>query len=258
MERQNMRAFSSYGPLDRDLHYYAPREKMVDFACGQLIGKDPDKGGHYITVWAPRQTGKTWMLNEALFKLRQDKRFDAVKISLEILKTQEDVGRILMYIEKEIARDLNQRKIGADTPEKFGDLFLNGALKKPLVLILDEFDALPEDAISSIVGVLRNIYTVRQEQSDMATGEKKYLLHSVALIGVRAVLGVENQKGSPFNVQRSLRVPNLTFDEVKAMFRWHERDSGQSVAREVIDRLFYETKGQPGLTCWFGELLTEG
>jgi hypothetical protein len=25
----------------------------------------------------------------------------------------------------------------------------------------------------------------------------------------------------------------------------------------VVERLFYETRGQPGLTCWFGELLTE-
>jgi len=25
----------------------------------------------------------------------------------------------------------------------------------------------------------------------------------------------------------------------------------------VIDRIFYEFRGQPGLTCWFGELLTE-
>jgi len=71
-------------------------------------------------------------------------------------------------------------------------------------------------------------------------------------------LGVENQKGSPFNVQRSLHIPNLTFEEVQEMFRWHERESGQKVEQEVIDRLFYETKGQPGLTCWFGELLTEG
>jgi hypothetical protein len=42
------------------------------------------------------------------------------------------------------------------------------------------------------------------------------------------------------------------------MFRWHEKESGQRVDQEVIDRLYYETKGQPGLTCWFGELLTEG
>jgi hypothetical protein len=26
---------------------------------------------------------------------------------------------------------------------------------------------------------------------------------------------------------------------------------------DVIDRIWYEFQGQPGLTCWFGELLTE-
>ncbi|VEN73238.1 conserved hypothetical protein [Candidatus Desulfarcum epimagneticum] len=253
-----MRKFSSYGPIDPDLHYYAPRTDLIGSAVLQLTGENPQKGGNYITVWAPRQTGKSWALKEVLFKLREDKRFDALKINLEILKTEEDIGRILMYIEKKMARGLNKKAVGADTPEKFGDLFLKEALEKPLILILDEFDALSEDAISAIVGAFRNIYTVRQEQSDKSTEEKDYLLHGVALIGVRAVLGVENQKGSPFNVQRSLHIPNLTFREVEEMFRWHERESGQRVEQEVIDRLFYETKGQPGLTCWFGELLTEG
>ncbi|MEE4356317.1 MAG: hypothetical protein V2I97_07590, partial [Desulfococcaceae bacterium] len=57
--------------------------------------------------------------------------------------------------------------------------------------------------------------------------------------------------------QRSLHIPNLTFEEVEEMFRWYERESGQKVEQEVIERLFYETRGQPGLTGWFGELLTE-
>jgi predicted AAA+ superfamily ATPase len=30
----------------------------------QLLGDDPNKGGHYITIWAPRQTGKTWIMQE--------------------------------------------------------------------------------------------------------------------------------------------------------------------------------------------------
>ncbi|MCP4108110.1 MAG: hypothetical protein GY749_21615, partial [Desulfobacteraceae bacterium] len=55
-----MRKFSSYGPVDTDLHYYVPRKELVDRAYTQLKGVIPDKGGHYITVWAPRQTGKTW------------------------------------------------------------------------------------------------------------------------------------------------------------------------------------------------------
>ena len=37
-----------------------------------------------------------------------------------------------------------------------------------------------------------------------------------------------------------------------------ERESGQKVEDEVIERIFYEFRGQPGLTCWFGELLDEG
>ncbi|MBM4459159.1 MAG: hypothetical protein FJ011_15585 [Chloroflexi bacterium] len=54
-----------------------------------------------------------------------------------------------------------------------------------------------------------------------------------------------------------LHIPNLTFAEVEAMFRWYERESGQPVVQAVIDRVYAETRGQPGLTSWLGELLTE-
>lgn len=64
-------------------------------------------------------------------------------------------------------------------------------------------------------------------------------------------------RGSPFNVQRSLRIPNLTADEVRGMYHWYEQESGQALAPEVIERVFYETQGQPGLVSWLGELLTE-
>ena len=254
-----MRRFSSYGPVDKELHYYAPREELINKGLLQLTCENPEKSGHYITVWAPRQTGKTWALNNILFRLRFNKNFDVVKLELEILKTEKNVGNVLSYIARHLVRDLNKKiQENVDTLEKFQEIFLKSELEKPLILILDEFDALEEDAISAVVGAFRNIYNIRQGQTDKKTWEKKYLLHGVALIGVRSVLGIENEKGSPFNVQRSLHIPNLTFDEVEEMFKWHERESGQIVEQEVIDRLFYETNGQPGLSCWFGELLTEG
>ncbi|MDQ1353749.1 MAG: hypothetical protein QG657_4056, partial [Acidobacteriota bacterium] len=31
-----MRRFSSYGPVDPDLHYYAPRKELIDKAYAQL------------------------------------------------------------------------------------------------------------------------------------------------------------------------------------------------------------------------------
>jgi hypothetical protein len=139
-------------------------------------------------------------LKEALFKLREDKRFDVLKINLEVLKTEEDIGEIFDYIEEKMVWKLDKEYTGAVSQKQFENLFKKGNLDKPLILILDEFDALSEDAISAIVGAFRNIYMVRQEQSDKPTEEKDYLLHSVALIGVRSVLGIENQKGSPFNL----------------------------------------------------------
>ena len=114
-----MRRFSSYGPLNLKLHYYAHRTELIDSAALQLLGENPNEGGHFITVWAPRQTGKSWTLNQALFKLREDKKFDVLKISLETMKMEEDVGQILMYIEENIERGLNKKLSQADTPKKF-------------------------------------------------------------------------------------------------------------------------------------------
>ncbi len=252
-----MRKFSSYGPLDTDLHYYAPRKTLVDRAFSQLLGENPDKEGHYITVWAPRQTGKTWVMQQVLFRLQGYEKFDTLKINLEHLKMEQEVDVIVQSIAREIIKHLRLKNVTVSKLTDFYHLFEKGVLKKPLILMLDEFDALAQAAISGIAGVLRNIYISRQHQANQPTAKKDYLLHSVALIGVRAMLGIENETGSPFNVQRSLHIPNLTLAEVEGMFKWYEQESRQIVKPEVIERLFYETQGQPGLTCWLGELLTE-
>ncbi|MEZ4660302.1 MAG: hypothetical protein R2911_22310, partial [Caldilineaceae bacterium] len=89
-----MRKFSSYGPIDTKLNYYVPRQALIDAAVGHLAGEDPTRGGHYITVWAPRQRGKSWILLQAMLQLRADARhanFDVLKINLEHLKMTPDV-----------------------------------------------------------------------------------------------------------------------------------------------------------------------
>ncbi len=252
-----MRKFSSYGQIDTELHYYAPRKALIDQAYTQLMGEKPEKGGHYITVWAPRQTGKSWIMQQILFRLRADDRYDVLKFGLEHLKLEKNILVIARSIAYEILRSLHKPRLEMTTLEDLQRIFTRDVLEKPLVLILDEFDTLTEEAISGIAGIFRNMYLHRQDDPN-PSAQKEYLLHGVALIGVRSVLGIENQRGSPFNVQRSLHIPNLTYQEVDGMFKWYERDSGQKVEQEVIDRLYYETQGQPGLTCWFGELLTEG
>lgn len=252
-----MRRFSSYGPVNDKLHYYAPRIELIEKAFTQLMGENPDEGGHYITVWAPRQSGKTWTMQQILFRLQKDPNYDVLKINLEHLKYETDASVILANIAKEISRELNKSFTAVTSQSQFQEIFRIDTLDKPLILILDEFDALCEPAINSIVGAFRNIHIKRMEDKDKTTGQKTYLLHAVALIGVRSVLGIENAKGSPFNVQRSVHIPNLTREEVQGMFQWYEKESGQHVAEEVARTLYDETRGQPGLTCWFGELLTE-
>ncbi|MCE7988804.1 MAG: hypothetical protein DYG89_47215 [Caldilinea sp. CFX5] len=41
------------------------------------------------------------------------------------------------------------------------------------------------------------------------------------------------------------------------MYHWYERESGQTIEPVVIERIYSQLCGQPGLTSWFGELLTE-
>ena len=252
-----MRTFSSYGPPDAEINFTAPRFELIQNIRKLLIGEQPEKEGHYITVWAPRQTGKTWVLNEVLFTLMEDERFHAVKINLEVLKQITNADEAYNYIASRLCAVLDLEGKPLKGKAAFENLFLKEVLGKPLILILDEFDALEENVIAEIVSAFRNIYIERRQEKNKATNEKNFLLHGVALVGVRSVLGVENPKGSPFNVQRSVRIPNLTPDEVRGLFQDYTRESEQVVETMVVERLIKELRGQPGLTCWFGELLTE-
>lgn len=254
--RFNMRKFSSYGPVSTASEYYAPREALVDFAMRQLLGDPVDEGGHYMTIWAPRQTGKTWTMLEVVKRLRQSAEFDVIMISAESAKYEQNHETILYILLRELRYFSDRNFPERITWDDFPKLFTRTYLSKPLILIIDEFDALEESFISKFASECRNLYLSRKSEAKPSS-EKTYLLHGLALIGIRSVLGIENTTGSPFNVQRSVRIPNLTFDEVKGMFDWYQRESGQTIAPDVVERLFAETSGQPGLTGWLGELLTE-
>jgi hypothetical protein len=252
-----MRKFSSYGSPIKKSHYYVPREALIANALTQLKGEEFEEGGHYITVWAPRQTGKSWVMQEVVSRIEQDDQFDVVYLSLQFLYEENDADTVAQLIARKLIKKLNLGNLTINSLKDFERLFERETLTKPLILVLDEFDALDQAVIARLVAVFRHIYMTRRSQTNKSSAEKDYLLHSLALIGVRAVLGVENTKGSPFNVQRSVYIPNLTPDEVDYLFDWYQRERSQKIEPEVVERIWYEFKGQPGLTCWFGELLTE-
>jgi hypothetical protein len=252
-----MRKFSSYGPVDTELHYFAPRQALIESAYSQLVGEKPTKSSHYVTVWAPRQTGKTWIMQKVVHKLKQEKEFEVGIFSMESAKKEKDEQEILKILTYKLGEIFQKKFPVLKKIRDIQTIFTKRFFQKPVILIIDEFDSLEEDFINSLAGIFRDMFIGRAYESDKKSKNKTYLLHGLALVGVRSVLGIENIKGSPFNVQRSVHIPNLTFDEVNSMFKWHEKESGQKIADEVIAKLFKETGGQPGLTCWFGELLTE-
>jgi hypothetical protein len=252
-----MRRFSSYGPVDPEEHYYAPRKELIERAYNQLRGDNPQKGGHYFTVWAPRQTGKTWIMQEVVQKINPAQEYEIGILSLERAKDEENETKFLNILIKKLNAAFAKSLPFIQQINDIPDLFTRQYFQKPVILILDEFDALKEEFINRLVSIFRDIYLSRSNELNRPSREKTYLLHSLALIGVRSVLGVENQTGSPFNIQRSLHIPELTFAEVEKMFKWYEKESGQKVEEAVVRALYEETLGQPGLTCWFGELLTE-
>ncbi len=251
-----MRRFHSYGPVNSKHHFCVPRQELVEHCIASLVG-DPEEGGHYFTIWAPRQTGKTWLMQQVIeeIPLHYPDQFTIHNFSLGGLRGLhwEPSGKSREITLPKAFRDLLERLLPGrpviNTWEEFSDLFSkdHGLWDRPLILLIDEVDTTPPALLDLLVGQFRDLYLSR----------KLNRLHGLALIGVRAVLGLDSQRGSPFNVQRSLHVPNFTLDEVKDLYRQYQEESGQPIDSAVVEAVYIATRGQPGLVSWFGELLTE-
>ncbi len=254
-----MRRFHSYGPVDARHHFCVERKEIVDQCVNQLIGI-PDERGHYFTIWAARQTGKTWLIYQAMQEIPKHYG-DAFAVQLTSLAELDE----LVYVTPPVSPDMEKVKMPGilrsilerDLPGKPHVQFWNdvpalfsrqgGLWDRPVILFIDEVDTAPSWVLDLLVRRLRELYLHRSNN----------WLHGLALVGVRAVVGIESKRGSPFNIQRSLQVPKLTADEVREMYRQYQDESGQPIAPEVVETVYKETRGQPGLVSWFGELLTE-
>ena len=248
-----MRRFHSYGPVNARSHFCVPRTNLVDHCLNSLIGGMDAEGGHYFTIWAPRQTGKTWLMQQARKRIDAEypDQFNLGMMSMQGISfiTDNPVVEFLTKIPKLFLDTFSMRMKPPSTFEEWTYLFhrTEGVFQKPLILFIDEFDSLPAEVIDRLVALFRDMYLNRSQ----------YCVHGLALIGVRAVLGVDSERGSPFNIQRSLHVPNFTLDEVTDLFDQYQLESGQAVDPEVVRGVYESTHGQPGLVGWFGELLTE-
>ncbi|MBK8256235.1 MAG: hypothetical protein IPK82_26660 [Polyangiaceae bacterium] len=246
-----MRRFSSYGPVDPTQHFSVERRDLVERCVQELVG-DPTKGGYYLTISAPRQTGVTWIMRRALeeIRARYGNRFVVGILTVQGTLGEDRTEKAFLEVVPDLLREAFSFQPPAPTDwVEWTRLFerKGGYFDRPVILCIDEFDSLPRKVIDRLVALFRDIYLNRSG----------YFLHGLALVGVRSVLGVDSPRGSPFNVQRSLPIPNLTRDEATDLFAQYQAESGQVVDPEVVNAVFESTRGQPGLVSWFGELLTE-
>jgi hypothetical protein len=254
-----VRFFNTEGPVRPDIHYCLPPLTRWDLAeVLTLIGREK-----YFLLHAPRQTGKTTCLFALMEHLNAEGRYRAVYANLEIAQTaREDVPRGMRAICGSLAsaarRYLNEERlpgwIDAAWPVRGPDGVLLGLLERwsteipaPLVLLLDEVDALIGDVLISLLRQLRAGYTQRPAAFPQ----------TVVLCGVRDIRDYRIRSsveaavitgGSAFNVRaKSLRLGDFRPDEVTALLLEHTDETGQVFTPDALNLVWTLTQGQPWL-----------
>ena len=224
----------------------------------------------YFVLHAPRQTGKTSCLLALRDYLNESGDYICVYANVEGGQASRNnvdsvVTSTIDTIVREtrlINRDINLKEIRNDVIQEGVDSRLSSflsrlseALPKPLVLFIDEIDALVGD---SLVSVLRQI------RAGYANRPKSFPL-SIVLCGVRDVrdyrIVLSNQDivtgGSAFNIKaKSLRLGNFTPDEVHELYMQHTRETGQVFDEGCFPLIWEATEGQPWLVNALGNEVT--
>jgi hypothetical protein len=126
----------------------------------------------------------------------------------------------------------------------------------PLVLFLDEIDALQDVALISVLRQLRAGYPGRPEAFPW----------SLALIGMRDVRDYKMSSGggnrlhtaSPFNIKvRSLTLGNFSADDLGTLYHQHTAETGQTFQPEAVRLAFDLTQGQPWLVNALAKIVVE-
>ena len=254
-----MRFFNTEGPIRPEDHYSLPPLGRWDLdAILRLIEQKK-----YFLLHAPRQTGKTTCLLALAEHLNREGRYRAVYANLEIAQTaREDVARGMRAICGAIAaaarRDLGEERLYAWTEEVWpahgAEGVLNALLERwclqspqPVVLLLDEVDALIGDTLISLLRQVRAGYTQRPEgfpQTLILCGVRDLRDYRIHASSEREVI----TGGSAFNIKaKSLRLGDFSADEVRTLLLEHTAETGQVFDPDALERVWALTQGQPWL-----------
>jgi len=259
-----MKYFNTAGPVNCDDHYcLPPMERFDQEEVSRLI--DQKK---YFVLHAPRQTGKTSCLLALMDRLNRSDRYRCLYVNVEMAQAaRENVKEAMNTILSELAFNafhyLDDNFLENEKNrilQRSGEyLALQTALSlwaksssKPLVLLIDEVDALVGDSLISLLRQLRAGYTKRPS----------LFPHSILLCGVRDVrdyrIHSDKEKsiitgGSAFNIRaESLRLGDFSRQEVERLYQEHVGETGQPFEQEALEQTWELTRGQPWLVNALG------
>jgi hypothetical protein len=182
----------------------------------------------------------------ANFEAAQTARNDvAAGISTIITELHEravrELGDLVSFSEREIREHTDPNKALGSYLGR-----LCGELDKPLILFIDEIDALVGDTLISVLRQLRSGYDARPESFPQ----------SVILCGVRDINDYRIHRGdddiitggSCFNIKaKSLTLGNFSENEVRRLYAEHTKETGQQFEEAVFPLVMRYTGGQPWL-----------
>ena len=254
-----MRFFNTEGPVRPDDHYAIPPLERMD--VDELLGLIRAK--RYFVLHAPRQTGKTSALI-ALRDLLNSGRVGnlrCVDVNVEVAQVaRDDVAEGMRAILSSLA--MSAQLLGDDYlegmwPDTLAEAGANNALRQvlarwcaanptPLVLLVDEIDALVGDTLLSVLRQLRAGYQQRPggfPQSVVLCG-----VRDIRDYRIRSSSGEVIAGGSPFNVAaKSLRMGDFTEAETRALMAQHTEETGQRFSPSAQEAVWTQTRGQPWL-----------
>ena len=244
-----MRWFNTAGPCQSDIHYMLPPLDRLPKLDRLILQRN------YFVIHAPRQVGKTTSMMALAQQLTASGQYTSVVVSAE-------VGAAFPHDPAQAqAQMLAAWKSSASVwlppelqpPDWSGIDQIGTALRlwvqhspRPIVLFIDEIDALQDEALISVLRQLRDGYPRRPQGFPQ----------SLALIGLRDVRDYKVASGgsdrlntsSPFNIKVvSLTLKNFTLAEITALYQQHTDDTGQVFTFNAIAHVFYLTQGQPWL-----------
>ena len=261
------RFFNTAGPQQADIHYTVDPLSRIDLDDVLILIRQRK----YFVLHAPRQTGKTSCMLALRDLLNRQGDYICVYANVEGGQASRDnvksvvkstVDTLALKVSQVMGNDPLAEQIRDAVREVEADSMLSTylsklcqALSKPLVLIIDEIDALVGDSLISVLRQIRSGYESRPASFP----------NSIILCGVRDVRDYRIQTsgkdivtgGSAFNIKsESLRLGNFIPGEVHHLYMQHTRETGQQFREDCFPVIWEATEGQPWLVNALGYEVT--